>query len=88
MGCRGEETEDQGHTSEPSMAKQGTHRPTRVFIRTRDWGCLTELPKLIIGQSGSSSNSKIESNASRGEIKNPVRLLGTSKPPRLGSGLK
>lgn len=51
-------------------------------------GPLTELLELIIGQAGSSSNSKIESNTNRGEIKNPGKVTGEVKTSEIRIRIK
>lgn len=42
-----------------------------LFVKGRDRAPITELLKLIMRQSGSSSDSKIDSNTNSGEIQNP-----------------
>lgn len=74
--------------SEPNMVMQGSHRPTSIFVRGRKWASLTELLKLIIQPSRSSSNSKTEPNTKGEKSRILVKLLGRSESQRLVSGVK
>ena len=51
-------------------------------------GLLTELLELTVGQGGSSSNSKIESNTNRREIKNPGKVTGEVKTSEIRIWIK
>lgn len=42
-----------------------------IFVKGRNRAPITELLNLLMRQSGSSSDSKIESNTNSGEIQNP-----------------
>lgn len=77
-----------GSMSEPTMAMQRVIWAPSVFARGRDWAPVTELQNLIIQQSGSSSDSKTESNTNGEKSRIWLKLLGKSESQRLGSGVK